>query len=396
MKTQEQNYDIIVIGGGPAGLGFAKSLSGSGLSLAVIEPQPEAVLADPPYDGREIALTHLSKRLLTDLGVLDHIDPKHISMIKRAHVINGDEPYALKFDHEEAGEETLGYMLANQYIRQGSYEAVREADDIEIMVERRVSDFETDNYGTRVTLDDGQVLTAKLLVAADGRMSQSRRRMGIHTAMNDLGRTCIVGVMSHSEPHHDTAFECFHYERTLAVLPLNDGRVSIVITLPSDEAEDLLALDDGAFARDIEERFEHRVGRMEIVGELHSYPLLCTYASSFIGQRFALLGDAAVGMHPVTAHGYNLGLRGGHTLAQEIIKAMQTGGDIGSQIVLRAYNRKHQMVCKPLYVGTNMIERLFINESRPAKIARKALLRLGNIIKPANKLIMDQLTESRG
>jgi ubiquinone biosynthesis UbiH/UbiF/VisC/COQ6 family hydroxylase len=395
MKKQAQSFDILVVGGGPTGLAFAKALADTSLSIGVIEPQDEAVLNDPPYDGRETALTHLSMKILRELDILPHIAEDDISFIKHAHVINGDEPYALKFDHHEAGEETLGYMISNQNVRKASFQAVKDVENVTLICGEKVDSAESSAGGVSVTLASAGTLKAKLLIGADGRFSATRRMMGIPADMDDLGRTCIVGVMTHDKPHNDTAYECFHYDRTLAVLPLNSGRVSIVITLPSDQADDLLSLSPEEFSKDIEERFEGRVGAMRLDGKLHPYPLVCSYAKSFIADRFALLGDAAVGMHPVTAHGYNLGLRGAHTLAGLIRKAYETGGDIASPLVLRAYNRKHQIVCKPLYVGTHIVERLYTDTRPPAKFARKALLRLGNLVKPANKLIMNQLTESR-
>lgn len=395
MKKQDVDYDIIVSGAGPAGLSFACAMAGSDLRIAVIDPAPEKVLKNPSYDGRETALTHLSEKILRELGVFDLIPADERCQMKRAHVVNGDDPYALKFDHVEAGADYLGTMVSNQHIRAALFAKAKTADDITLLDQRRISGVQHGDDRVTVTLDNDSVLSAALLVGADGRMSATRTMMGIKTSVKDLGRTCIVGVMEHSAPHYDTAFECFHYERTLAVLPLSNGRVSIVITLPNEKADDLLSMDDDAFARDIEERFDHRVGTMKKVGDLHAYPLMLTYASRFYDTRYAALGDAAVGMHPMTAHGYNLGLRGAYSLAHEIKRMHETGGDIGSPIVLRAYDRKHQLICKPMFLGTNILERIFTNETKPVKVLRRGLLRLGNIVKPANKLIMGQLTEKK-
>lgn len=395
MKKQDQtSFDIVVVGGGPAGLAFAKAVSGQGLSIAVIDPTPRAVLADPAYDGREIALTHFSQRVMGELGFLDHVAADQISLIKKAQVLNGDSPYALRFDHQEAGEDTLGYMMSNQNIRRASFAAVEPCADITVIDQHKVQALAIDTQAAQVTLDDGRVLTARLVIGADGRFSQTRRMMGVQCDMLEWGRTCLVGVMEHDGPHHDTAYECFHFDRTLAVLPLNNGLVSVVITLPSDEAQSVLDMDPQAFARDIEERFEHRVGTMRLTQKLHAYPLVCSYAQRFYGPRYALLGDAAVGMHPVTAHGYNLGLRGAYTLAREVLTLHQTGGDLGSSIGLRRYDRAHQLICKPLYLGTNTVVKLYTDTRPPAKLARKALLHLGNILKPARDMITRQLTDA--
>jgi ubiquinone biosynthesis UbiH/UbiF/VisC/COQ6 family hydroxylase len=394
MRKQVFDFDIIISGGGPAGLSFAACLADTDLSIAIVDPAPLNALSAPSYDGREFALTHLSERILNELEVFELIPAEARCRMKRAHVVDGDAPYALRFDHTEAGTDYLGTMVTNQAIRTALYQKIKSHKNISFLTSRRITGAQSFDGHVDIILDDESTLCARLLIGADGRQSPTRRMMGIPTSVKDLGRTCIVGIMSHSAPHEDTAFECFHYDRTLAVLPLNNGRVSVVITLPSDRADDLLAMSTEDFARDIEARFDHRVGRMDMIGDLHPYPLVLNYAESFIAPRYAALGDAAVGMHPVTAHGFNLGLRGGHMLAGEIKKAIATGGDIASPIVLRAYDRRHQMLCKPLYLGTNIVERLFTNDSNPAKILRKAMLRLGNLIKPANKLIINQLTES--
>lgn len=395
MKKQDQSsFDILIVGGGPAGLAFASAVSGQGLSIAVIDPAPREALAAPRYDGREIALTHFSRRVMAELGFLDHVAGDEMSMIKKAHVINGDSPYALRFDHREAGEETLGYMMANQVIRRASFAAVEQASDITVLDGRKVQALALEGQAMAVTLDDGTQLSAKLVVGADGRFSQTRRMMGIGCDMLEWGRTCLVGVMEHDGAHHDTAYECFHYDRTLAVLPLNNGRVSVVITLPSEDAQGVLDMDPAAFAKDIEARFDGRVGAMRLTQKLHAYPLVCNYAKRFDAPRFAVLGDAAVGMHPVTAHGYNLGLRGAYTLAQEVKMMARTGGDVGSAIALGNYSRAHNLVCKPLYLGTNTVVKLFTDTRKPAKLARKALLHLGNVLKPARDMITRQLTDA--
>lgn len=389
-------HDLIIIGGGPAGLSFARDMAETGLDIVLIEKQPERVLADPPYDGREIALTHLAHKTMNDLGMWPLIPEESISLIKRAEVLNGTSPYSLSFDHEEAGEETLGYMISNHKIRKSAYESLAGFKNITIMGETEVSDIGSDDEKGWVELSSGDRLEAPLIVAADSRFSETRRKMGISTSMLDFGRTCIVSKMDVSPTEaNDTAYECFHYDRTLAVLPLNNNQVSVVITLPTEESAEVLEMSNEEFSRDIERRIEGRFGEMKLSGDLYPYPLVGTFAKSFYANRFAVIGDAAVGMHPVTAHGFNLGLRGAHTLAGEIKTAMQTGGDYAGKSTLERYSRKHSRVCLPLYHGTNTIVQLYTKTSPPAKFVRQALLRLGNRIGPAKRLIMNQLTETR-
>ena len=362
--------------------------------ITLIEKQPESVLSDPPYDGREIALTHFSQRLLRDLGMWELFGDGEISLIKDAKVLNGNSSYTLNFDHEEAGEDNLGFLISNQNIRKAAYLSFDGRDNVQIITEKEVSSLGTDEHMGWVKLSDGERLEAPLIIAADSRFSATRRMMGIATSMHDFGRTCIVCTMSAERPHDDTAYEYFHFGRTLAVLPMNNNQVSIVITLKSQEAGDVLAQSEGAFAADIEHRIKGRLGTMKLTSELFPYPLVATFAAKFHANRFAVIGDAAIGMHPVTAHGFNLGLRGAHTLANEIKTAMKSGRDYASQTVLERYSNKYRRVGAPIYHGTNALVNLYTDERLPAKIARRALLRLGNRIKPAKRLIMNQLTEN--
>lgn len=392
--AKTQTFDIIIVGAGPVGLGFARSMADTGLQIALIEKHAQSVLADPPYDGREVALTHHSYDIMRHLGIWDLLPDEAISLIKDAKVLNGTSPYALHFDHEEAGRDNLGFMVSNQNIRKASFAAIEKQDNITLMTETIVTDAQTDHFQARVTLDNGNELTAKLLVAADSRFSPVRDMMGIETEKLDFKRLCVVCRLSHEKSHDKTAYECFHYDRTLAVLPLNNNHCSAVITLPAENGDDFLALDPETFAQDIAQRIDHRLGDMSLVSKLFPYPLMGTYAKRFYATRCALIGDAAVGMHPVTAHGFNLGLKGQDTLAKEIINAIETGGDIGSTWVLRRYDKAHRHATRPLYLGTNALVKLFTKTTPPAKALRKALLVLGNRIGPARRLIMGQLTDT--
>ncbi|MEJ2036554.1 MAG: FAD-dependent monooxygenase, partial [Maritimibacter sp.] len=185
----------------------------------------------------------------------------------------------------------------------------------------------------------------------------------------------------------------FHYDRTLAILPMAGRKSSVVVTLPSDQADMVMAQSGEDFAADISERFEGRLGKMELVTERHTYPLMGVLANRFVTNRFALVGDAAVGMHPVTAHGYNLGLSGAAILAEELREAKMRGEDLGAMPALLSYERRHRRKVLPLYHGTNTIVKLFTTTSGPAKLMRSAALRLGNVLTPVKRQIEKQLTE---
>ena len=392
-EGQVETYDLIVVGAGPVGLSFVRALEGCGLDIAIVEQLPRSMLADPPIDGRDIALTHRSEWILRDLKIWPHIPAEEVSFIRHAKVINGGSSYALHFDHRETGKDYLGSMVANNLIRRAAFAAFQEVAGVELIDGRSVVASGGNEEAAWATLDNGRCLQAPLLVAADSRFSETRRRFGIAARMRDFGRSCIVCRMDHDEGHGDTAFECFHYGRTLAILPLAGRRSSVVITLPTDDAAEVMAMDEEAFNRDVAVRFAQRLGSMRLVGERHIYPLVAVYADRFFGRRFALIGDAAVGMHPVTAHGFNLGLRGAAKLAGEIRAARAKGTDIGATRGLRRYHLAHDRVARPIYLGTNMLVALYTDDRRPARFARNTLLHLGNLLRPARHAFMRQLTD---
>lgn len=393
-KKSSLSYDVIIIGGGPAGLSFARALADTDLKICVIEKQSEKILASPPEDGRDIALTHLSLKIMQELGIWSEIPAKEISPIREARVLNGTSSYFLGFDSENTGKEALGYLVPNFLIRRAAYQSVKPWKNIDLMTDISVTETSTDEARGTVTLSNGVTLTAPLIVAADSRFSETRRKMGIPAQMRDFGRVVIVGRMEHDLPHHHIAYECFHYDQTLAILPMNRKQSSIVITLPTDKVAEVMGMDEEEFNTDIEMRFENRLGTMRRVGKLHPYPLVAVYADKFYANRFALMGDAAVGMHPVTAHGFNFGLRGADTLAKEIKNALHLGLDIGANSVLEAYHTEHRRATHPIYLGTNALVWLYTNTHGPAKFLRSALLKVGNILPPVRSLITGQLTET--
>jgi 2-polyprenyl-6-methoxyphenol hydroxylase-like FAD-dependent oxidoreductase len=170
------------------------------------------------------------------------------------------------------------------------------------------------------------------------------------------------------------AWECFRHGNTLALLPLNDGLASVVVTVPGDQGPQWMALDDGEFAARAQDQASGCLGDMTVVGARHLYPLVGVYAHRFAAPRMALIGDAAVGMHPVTAHGWNFGLYGVEVLARELRAARQAGRDIGALDVLQAYEAEHRRATLPIYLGTNALVSLFTDERRWTRLARRAVV----------------------
>ena len=388
--------DILVVGAGPAGLSFAAELAGSGLKITLIEKIPLEILQNPPYDGREIALTHLSREIMQRLGMWDLIPKDEIYPLRDAKVLNGQSDYQLHFPQptQARGEpaDCLGYLISNHNIRKAAYEVVSKLENVTILTGTGVKEVKTSEDEAQVILENGEVLSGRLLLAADSRFSQTRRQLGISSDMHDYSRTMFVCRMKHTLSNQHTAYECFHYGRTIALLPLEEHLTNTVITVDSDKADTIKKMSPEELAASVKEQLKGRLGDMELVSTIHNYPLVGMIAQRFYGKRSALIGDAAVGMHPVTAHGFNLGLSSADLLAKLILEAKQRGQDIGAASLLEKYSTKHMLHAQPIYHGTNMLLKLFTNETAPAKILRGLVLRASNNFPPLKKLITKQLT----
>lgn len=392
MAKKTSAFDIVVIGAGPAGLSFARAVADTGLSVCLVERQSRAELANPPLDGRDIALTHDSVGLMQDLGMMDFIPKKEIAPLRSAKVFSGASSYFLGFDTTGTGKDALGFLVPNNAIRKAAYRAASQCRNVILRDKVDVKKVETDEQGGRVTLAHGEVLSAALVIAADSRFSAARRQMGIAASMTDFGRSAIVCRVSHDLPHGEVAQECFFDQWTLAILPLQGNTSSIVITLPNDEVDAVMAMPDKAFNQRIGAFLGDKIGAVRLKGEKHAYPLVAVYAGEFAARRFALVGDAAIGMHPVTAHGYNLGLAGACRLANEIRMALSRGLEIGDVSVLDAYAKAHRRASAFLYHGTNAMVNVY-TDNRPATLLLRGLgLRVANHLPPFKRFVTRQLT----
>ena len=370
--------DVLIVGAGPAGLALGAALSDIGLHCVLLEQQPRAALEDPAEDGREIALTHRARAVMERLGLWSRLDAADIAPLNQARVVDGSSPLVLHFGQDRAARtgEPLGWLVPNHLIRRAAWQAAVLRPGVQVLTDARVTAIERDPQAAHVTLADGRRLSARLLVAADSRFSSTRRMAGIGAAMHDFGRSVVVGRVQHTQPHGGVAWECFRYGNTLALLPMNNDQSSAVVTVGADRVAEWLALSDGEFAARIQAQSDGRLGSLQAVGPRHHYPLVGVYAQRFVAPRFALIGDAAVGMHPVTAHGWNFGLYGVEVLARELAANRQRGADPGDLAPLMRYEGEHRRTTLPVWAGTNAIVTLFTDERTVPRLARRAVLAL--------------------
>ncbi|TXH04843.1 MAG: 5-demethoxyubiquinol-8 5-hydroxylase UbiM [Nevskiaceae bacterium] len=385
--------EVAIVGAGPVGLALACALDDAGFSTTLIERKARAVLANPPDDGREIALTHRAVTVLRRLGLWQRLDSADISCIRAARVFNGASAGWLGLEAPAAG--TLGHLVPNAAIRKAAFDEALRRPRVILRDGATIERIAVGADEVEIGIGEDASLRVRLLVAADGRLSATRRQLGIGAEVRDFGRTVIVCRLAHESPGDGIAYECFGYGRTLAILPLNDGRVSAVVTIASDRADALLRMDPQDFADGVAHQFCMRFGRMRLLGQRFAYPLVAVYADRFVAHRCALAGDAAVGMHPVTAHGFNLGLYGVDALQRTLAQARDGGGDIGSLRALSRYQAGHRQATRPMYLATNALVGLFTDDRPPARLARAAVLGLAARLPPLRAAVVRGLDDPR-
>jgi ubiquinone biosynthesis UbiH/UbiF/VisC/COQ6 family hydroxylase len=385
--------DVVIVGAGPAGLALAVSLADAGFTAQILEQAPRASVEQPAEDGRDIAMTHRSRRILESLGIWQRLPEADVAPLREAKVLDGEAAQSLlNFSARGTQLEALGWLVPNHRIREACWKAASERPGIRVLFGAQVTRLSLAGASGSVGLDDGRSFSAPLVIAADSRFSTVRRMAGIGASVHDFARSVVVGRVVHENPSDGIAWECFRYGNTLAILPMNDRQASAVITVDSNRAPEWLALSDEAFVSRVQAQSPTSLGRLQPAGRRHHYPLVGVYAHRFTGPRFALMGDAAVGMHPVTAHGYNFGLYGVEVLTQSLRDARAAGQDIGSPSVLARYGDEHRRVTLPTYLGTNAIVKLFTTEWGPAKLARRAVLAVSENLPPLNLVVKSAIT----
>ena len=247
--------------------------------------------------------------------------------------------------------------------------------------------------GGRVTVSGGLEIEAGLIVAADTRFSAARNMAGITASRHDFSQTMIVTKVRFQLPHDHVAWECFLPGGALAILPLNDRMASLVQTFPPAEAKRQMDLDIESYLDAASLRLKDRFGRITSLSQRFTYPLVGVYANAFARPGFALVGDAAVGMHPITAHGFNLGVQGQSILAGHIRRSLRHGRGPADPNSLAAYEREHRRLSGNLYRSTLAIAELSARESLPARLARRALFDAGRLLPPARHMIIKSLTQ---
>lgn len=313
------DVDVAIVGGGMVGASLALALSGTGVSVMLIETVAPGAAAQPSFDDRTTALGNASRRIFEGLGVWDSIAPQ-AAAIRTIHVSDAGRFGFARLKAAEQGVQAFGHVVANRIIGAAMWKGLAAASGVSLRMPARVEGVLIESAGVRLTVrDDGGAVShvdARLVVAADGAHSSIRSAAGIEAAVEDYGQVAITANVGADRPHDGTAYERFTPAGPLAVLPLYDGSLGIVWTAVPERAAEILALTDAAFLDELQQRFGWRAGKFVRAGRRASYPLKLTRSSTSIATRAVLIGNAAQALHPVAGQGFNLGLRDAAMLAE--------------------------------------------------------------------------------
>ena len=362
--------DILIVGGGLNGPCLALACAQAGLRSIVLDALPETTRAETGFDGRSYALALASIRMLSALGIWDavaeHAQPMLEIKASDGRAGEGAAPFFLHFDHAEIEEGPMGHMLEDRYLRRALMDAMEAEPHVTHRPGARVVAQDTG----AVTLDTDEVLRGRLLVGADGRRSGVAERAGIKRTGWGYDQTALVCAVEHEHPHNGIAHQFFMPGGPLAILPLPGNRSSIVWSETEPRASELAASDDDTFMAALRPAFGDFLGEITLTGKRHSYPLGLSLAQSFIGDRLALVGDAAHGVHPIAGQGLNLGLRDVGALAETLADAKRRGEDFAASDVLARYQQWRRFDTAGLAVATDTVNKLFSNDNSAMRTVR--------------------------
>ncbi|QQG36460.1 MAG: UbiH/UbiF/VisC/COQ6 family ubiquinone biosynthesis hydroxylase [Micavibrio aeruginosavorus] len=396
----EHNFDVIVIGGGLAGLTTTCLLANTGLQVACIDREPPPATLQDVFDGRTTAISWGSRKVLEAAGIWHLIDDEACP-IRQIDILDGDSPLLLTFHSDEVGGRTFGWIAENLAIRKALYQRVAELKTAQHIAPATVRNFIVGEAQAACELTDGRSFSARLIIGADGRQSFTREWMGIGTRAWSYHQRALVCNVEHENPHDNIAVEHFYPGGPFATLPLFDSpqghhRSSVVWTEHGPLKDSALHWDQDSFDAGMTARFPARYGRVRQIGKRYSYPLGLIHAHSYIGPRMALVADAAHGIHPIAGQGLNLGFRDIAELCDLIAEGAQQGADPGRPEMLAAYQRRRRLDNIGMAGATDSLTRLFSNDFTPVRLARRAGLRAVAEFPPAKRFFMKQAMGAAG
>ncbi len=404
-SSNPEIYDIIVVGAGMVGSAIACALAidkrGEHLRIAVVEASDKpATYNSEAYDPRVVALTQASRKLLHSLHAWDTIVLQRACPYTDMHVWDAEGTGSIHFDCLEVQQNQLGYIVENSLIASTLAQRMQNLQQIDLLCSARVSSFRKDgDSNPSLILEDGRELQASMIIAADGANSKLRELVNFRTREWDYGHNAIVTTVKTEQVHQHTAWQRFMETGPLAFLPLEDELMdyetgchhsSIVWSCKPELADELMALDDEAFAKRLGEAFEHKLGNIEEVAKRFSFPLRQRHAVDYVKPGIALVGDAAHTIHPLAGQGVNLGFLDVTALRDEILRACERRIPLNDESILRRYQRNRKINNLGVMAAMEGFKRLFGTRNIGVRWARNEGMRKVDSVNTLKNIIVKQ------
>lgn len=386
--------DVAIVGGGIAGVTLACALQDSGMKVLIIEAKPPAVAA---ARDRSYAISLLSGRILDGIGVWQAIFP-HIAKFRTIRLSDGDRQ-PVWFRPQDLGTEYLGYVAQHRVLLEALQQCTTRSPNISWLSPAEVTAIADDEAGVNLQIDapEGrQQVRSRVLVGADGARSRVREAAGIRTWGWHYWQSCVTTTFRHEAKDNETAFERFWPSGPMGVLPLPQNRCQVVWTAPHERAKALQAQDLSSFTAQLERHTGGLLGRLEVDSDRLVFPVQLMQSQRYVQPRLALVADAAHCCHPVGGQGLNLGIRDVAALAQILQTGWENGEDIGSDRLLKRYQRWRKLENLAILGFTDILDRMFSNEWLPAVALRSAGLWTMGQVSPLRVLSLRLMTGMLG
>ncbi|TOI24300.1 2-octaprenyl-6-methoxyphenyl hydroxylase [Vibrio parahaemolyticus] len=368
-----KQYDVVIAGGAMAGATLAlaiEHLSQGALRVAVVEPFKAQSDQHPGFDSRSIALSYGTVNLLRHLELWSAIEP-FSTPIEHIHVSDRSHAGMTDITKHDVGVEALGYVVELADVGRVYQELLTHSTAIDLYCPDSAKHITRTQENVTIELASGELLYAKLLVAADGAVSQCCQQIGLELSEHDFDQVAVIANIVTQEPHQGRAFERFTENGPVALLPMSDNRMSLVWCLRPDEAQIVMELSESEFLERLQQDFGWRLGAMQKVGLRASYPLLLRHRKQNISHRFAIVGNAAQTLHPIAGQGFNLGIRDVVTLAEELVKQ---GEDVGRYQGLIRFSQRREADRNETIWLTSSLVHVFSNDLLAMRIGRNTAL----------------------
>lgn len=364
--AKEIKTDVLIIGGGPAGLTFAGVLGRAGADVIIIDRDAPVTHLNDNYDGRTTAISFASSRVCEAAGVWEKMQGDCCPILD-IRVADGQSPQFLHFASDEDGEgEAFGWIIENRLLRKYLFENLKGLKNVTHLAPVEIKNFTRTAALAGVVLKDGRKITAPLLVGADGRNSPTRKWLGVDVKSWPYKQAAIVCNVAHEQGHENVAVEHFLPAGPFAVLPMTDDekgnhRSSIVWTVSEKAAAKILKYTPEKFAAQLQELFGDHLGNVRPVSKPMSYPLGLMHADTYIGERVALMAEAAHVIHPIAGQGLNLSMRDIAVLSELVVGRLKLGLDTGAPALLKEYEQWRRADTLLMAGFTDVLNRLFSN-----------------------------------